>query len=53
MTHQPALRSAAFVAYTFHLDPVDVLAEPSILRRAVRLAAHHVVGAAVDKQANS
>jgi hypothetical protein len=37
------VRSAAFVAYTFQLDPVLVLSEPSTFNRCIRLAAHHVI----------
>ncbi|WP_276326808.1 hypothetical protein [Carbonactinospora thermoautotrophica] len=37
------------MAYTFGLDPVVVLDEPDRIRRAVRVAAHHVIARELEK----
>lgn len=43
------VRAAALVADTFKLDPVTVLAEPDLLNRLLRLAAHNVIQTETEK----
>jgi hypothetical protein len=51
MQGHPLLRRAALIAETFHLDPVAVLEERDLHKRAVRAAAHNVIQAARQKAA--
>lgn len=44
------VRAAALVASTFHLDPVEVLAERDPLRRLIRIAAHNVIQTEANKR---
>lgn len=47
----PRLRTAAIIASTFHLDPVDVLGESDRVKRLVRLAAHNVIQRELNRAA--
>jgi hypothetical protein len=51
MVAHPLLRRAAFIADTFGLDPVLVLEETDLHRRAARVAAHQVIRTARQKAA--
>lgn len=44
------LRTAATIAATFHLDPVEVLAEGDAFKSLVRIAAHNYVQTQANKR---
>lgn len=51
MQGHPLLRRAALIAWTFRLDPVAVLEEPDVHRKAARAAAHNVISQMLEKAA--
>lgn len=46
------VQGAAFVAETFHLDPVALLEENDQVKAAIRIAAHKIIGDAYRKANN-